>query len=201
MFHPASLLLVWGVSVLAIQQLDLSAAAVATFCVLLIAAWVSRPRLLKILHRTRWLFLSLLVLFPWLTPGVRLEGHWAVLGVSVEGVEMAVEHGLRLLAILAMLSLLLNRLDHADLVAGLFMLMAPMARLGLDRQRIAVRLMLTLEYAVEGGSGGWRGLLSGVPATDLAPRCLVLNNPDWKRGDSALVVLAVAVAVLLRSLG
>lgn len=198
MFHPASLLLAWGLGVLAIQQLDLLSVAIAVVPTLLVAAWVDRPRLWKILYRTRWLFLSLLVLFPWLTPGVRLEGHWAILGASVEGMEMAAEHGLRLLAVLAMLSLLLSRLDHAGLVAGIFTLMAPVARLGFDRQRVAVRLMLTLEYAAEGGEVGWRGLLAEAQESAAPLRRLTLNCPAWGGVDSLLVVLVLAAA--LRSL-
>jgi hypothetical protein len=53
----------------------------------------------------------------------------------------------RLLSVLSGLAILLTLLSQARLIVGLYSLMYPLSWFGLSRERFAVRLALTLEYA------------------------------------------------------
>jgi energy-coupling factor transport system permease protein len=53
----------------------------------------------------------------------------------------------RLLAAIASLAVLLDRLHRQQLIAGLYALFVPLWLIGLSREQVAVRLALTLHYA------------------------------------------------------
>lgn len=143
--HPASVILLGLACLLAASSrsdipllvLGLGSVAAALVC--------SRPHLLRILRRSRWLLLTMLALFGWMTPGTPLPG---VPGLTQEGLLLAAENIARLLIAIAAVSILLTVLAPAGLVSGMRSLLAPLGGVGGFRDRLAVRLMLTLE-AVE----------------------------------------------------
>lgn len=110
-----------------------------------IAFVFSREHLMRILRRSRWLLLTMLLLFGWMSPGTALP---LLPGATMEGLLLAAENVARLLIAIATVSVLLAVLPPAALVSGMRTLLAPLASLGDFRDRLAVRLMLTLE-AVE----------------------------------------------------
>ncbi len=102
----------------------------------------ARRHFLIILRRSRWLLLTMLVLFGWMTPGTPIP----VLPMATqEGLGLAAEHIARLLLAIATVAVLLSCLSTVELVSGLRTLLAPLAPLRGFRDRLAVRLMLTLE--------------------------------------------------------
>ena len=110
---------------------------------LILAALIAAPSDLHLLlRRSRWLLLTMLVMFGWLTPGTPLPG---IPGASQEGLLLAVDNIARLLIALAALAMLLKGLDHPRIVVGMRALLAPIELLGFSRDRIAVRLALTLQ--------------------------------------------------------
>jgi NADH-quinone oxidoreductase subunit M len=66
---------------------------------------------------------------------------WAP-GASIEGLQLAAEHGGRLLIALCALALMLRRLSPVQLVSGIRSLLAPFLFIGIPRDRLAVRLAL-----------------------------------------------------------
>ena len=66
---------------------------------------------------------------------------------SREGLTDGVLQLTRLQAALAGLAILLDRLHRQQLIAGLYTLFAPLRLVGVSRERVAVRLALTLQYA------------------------------------------------------
>lgn len=103
----------------------------------------ARRHFLIILRRSRWLLLTMLMLFGWMTPGTAVPG---LPMATREGLSLAAEHVARLLLAIATVSgAAPSRLSPAELVSGLRTLLAPLAPLGGFRDRLAVRLMLTLE--------------------------------------------------------
>ncbi|MDZ4252959.1 MAG: CbiQ family ECF transporter T component [Sulfuritalea sp.] len=108
----------------------------------LAALTVATAHLRLLLRRSRWLMLTMLVMFGWMTPGTPLP---AIPGASQEGLLLAAESLARLLIALCTVALLLKTLAPNQLVAGMRSLLAPLALLGISRDRIAVRLALTLE--------------------------------------------------------
>lgn len=198
-FHPASLLLFWAAAVVALQALPLPATLAATVLSTALAGIFGRRLFLRLLFRSRWLFLTMGLLFLWLSPGIRLPEPWGSLGMTREGLEFALEHMGRLATLLALLALLLTRLDHRGVVVGFHRLLAPLGDREL-RRAVAVRLMLTLE-TVAGDEGGraWRSLLgdeaptavAGAPALETG---LSLATPPWRGRDSLLTAAAVLAA-------
>lgn len=166
--NPASLLLAWLALALAMQWLPLPALMGATVLVLPAVWRFSRRRLLILLRRARWLLLSIALLFALATPGAALPGPAGMLGLTYEGILLAATHVLRLTLLLALLALLLDHLGIPALVSGLYLLLKPFGE-SRARRRLALRLLLVLEYVENSGSTEkkhWRDSLN--PQGELA---------------------------------
>jgi len=146
-FHPAAQILTWCVLVGILQTLALQALLIAGGLVLLAGFALSRMKFMHLLRRTRWIMLSLLLVYACSTPGQPLLDGLGMYSPSREGLIDGVLQLMRLLAALAGLAILLDRLHRLQLIAGLYALFAPLQWLGLSRERLAVRLALTLHYA------------------------------------------------------
>jgi energy-coupling factor transporter transmembrane protein EcfT len=108
---------------------------------------LSAHKLRQLLRRTRWIMLSLLLVYAYSTPGQPLLEAFGMFSPSREGLGDGVLQLTRLLSALAALAILLDRLHRQQLIAGLYTLLAPLQLLGMSRERVAVRLALTLHYA------------------------------------------------------
>ena len=164
-FHPAAQILAWGLLVVAMQAMALDMLLIAAGLTLLGAFAVSRRKFMQLVRRTRWILLSLLLIYAWSTPGQALLDGLGVFSPTREGLIDGTQQLTRLLAALAALAILLDRLHRQHLIAGLYTLFAPLQWLGLSRERFAVRLALTLHYAEVAmlrGKGGWQGALNGL---------------------------------------
>lgn len=140
--HPASVILL-GLAVLLAasfrQGIEIVLGAVALAVVALL---VAPARLRQLVRRSRWLLLTMLVMFGWLTPGTPLPN---VPGATGEGLSLAADNIARLMVALSIVALMLHALSPPQLVAGIRSLMMPLALLRISRDRIAVRLALTLK--------------------------------------------------------
>jgi energy-coupling factor transport system permease protein len=146
-FHPAAQILTWCLLVAIMQFLTLEILLVAAGFVLLFALLRSAHKLMQLLRRTRWIMLSLLLIYAYSTPGQPLLNALGIFSPSREGLSDGVLQLTRLLAALAGLAILLDRLHRQQLIAGLYTLLAPLQLIGVSRERVAVRLALTLHYA------------------------------------------------------
>lgn len=133
------------VAVLQVLTLGTLLAVVGIFLVL--ALLVSARKLMQLLRRTRWIMLSLLLIYAYSTPGQPLLEVLGIFSPSREGLTDGVLQFTRLLAALAGLAILLDHLHRQQLIAGLYTLLAPLQLIGVSRERVAVRLALTLHYA------------------------------------------------------
>ena len=146
-FHPAAQILTWCLLVAIMQFLTLEILLIAAGFVLLFALLRSAHKLMQLLRRTRWIMLSLLLIYAYSTPGQPLLDALGIFSPSREGLSDGVLQLTRLLAALAGLAILLDRLHRQQLIAGLYTLFAPLQLIGVSRERVAVRLALTLHYA------------------------------------------------------
>lgn len=146
-FHPAVQILTWCLLVVVMQALKPGVLLIAAGLILLCAFVVSGRKFMQLLRRTRWIMLSLLLVYAYSTPGQPLMEVIGMLSPSREGLIDGVLQLMRLLVALAGLAILLDRLHRQQLIAGLYTLFAPLQWLGLSRERLAVRLALTLHYA------------------------------------------------------
>lgn len=186
--HPASLILLWLALLAAVATrngpLLLLTCLLLTLCALFRAA----THLRRLLRRSRWLLLTLCIVFIWMTPGIPLP---FIPGASSEGLYLAVEHSARLLLALASLALILQALTPVQLVAGMHSLLTPWRWLGISPDRMAVRLMLTLEE-VEAARDidAQAGKAESVPAD-------ILRLPQANAGISDVVLGLASFALLM----
>jgi energy-coupling factor transporter transmembrane protein EcfT len=146
-FHPAAQILTWCVMVVSMQAMALGPLLMTAGLILLVAFSISRHKFIQLLRRTRWIMLSLLLIYAYSTPGQSLSDSLGMFGPSREGLLDGVLQLARLLAALAGLAILLDHMRRQQLIAGLYTLFAPLKWIGLSRERFAVRLALTLHYA------------------------------------------------------
>ncbi len=183
--HPASLILLGFAALLAAARHEGLVLALGCLGLTLVALIVAASHMHLLLRRSRWLLLTMLLMFGWLTPGTPLA---SIPGASQEGLLLAAENLARLLIALSTVALLLNVLRPPELVAGIRSLLAPLAWLNISRDRIAVRLALTLNEVESPNAGDGGG--SGCMATSLA---LPASVPG--AADLALGALAAALVI------
>ncbi len=107
-------------------------------------------RLARLLRQARWLLLSIVLLYAWMTPGTPLlAGLAAGWQPSREGVALALHQLGVLVVLIAAAGLLLNSQGEQRLVAGLLQLLWPLRRIGMPTERFAVRLVLTLSAVAQ----------------------------------------------------
>ncbi|TXT24144.1 MAG: hypothetical protein FD134_1711 [Gallionellaceae bacterium] len=169
--HPAALIFLWASYTLALQSLQTAALLLVGLPLLLAATLLAGRRLLTLLRRTRWIMLSLLLIYAYATPGEAVWAPLAQFSPTHEGLGDGMLQLCRLLFVLAGLSILLHLLSQQQLVSGLYTLGYPLSFVGLSRERLAVRLALTLHYAESAmldASANWRTriehMLSPAPA-------------------------------------
>lgn len=201
--HPASLIMIWLAFALCLPWLrtaDLAVMAALFFIPLLIRR---SPEFLKLLRRTRWLMISLILVYAFATPGVAVLPHLGAYSPSREGLFSGGLQSLRLVALLAGLAILLATMPRDRILAGLYFLLRPLARMGVDVDRVAARIWLTLHYAEQTKperSGEWRTCLrSALAGGDDARQTIRLEVGRLYWRDYLILlcfVLALAFLVL-----
>ncbi|GAB1393564.1 hypothetical protein MASR1M60_17270 [Rhodocyclaceae bacterium] len=194
MFHPASLLLTWAGYALALQWCHWTWLLPLLLLTALLAFGLAARRSRQLLWRTRWLLLSLLLLFLLATPGEYLPGLAGQWGVTREGLGQGTEQISRLLILLLSLALLHEYLGNQGLMTGLYWLLQPFAW----RDVTVVRLMLVLEYVEQRSSvSAWRQWFADeavLPEVVDGDACLIVQQPmAWQ---DRLLILSLAVVLL-----
>lgn len=202
-FHPATQILTWCLLVVLLQFLTFDSLLFAAGSILMCAVFVSGQKFAQLLRRTRWVMLSLMVIYAWSTPGQALVETLGVYSPSREGVIDGLSQLSRLLAALAGLAMLLDRLHRMQLISGLYTLFAPLQWIsgywfkGL-RDRFAVRLALTLHYAEVAmlrGKGGWQDTLNGLFESH-GEETQTLELPIYHFGYGDALLLCGALSLL-----
>ncbi len=199
--HPASLIMIWLAFALCLPWLrtaDLSVMAALFFIPLLIRR---SPEFLKLLRRTRWLMISLILVYAFATPGVAVLPLLGAYSPSREGLLSGGLQALRLVALLAGLAVLLAAMPRNRILAGLYFLLRPLARMGVDVDRVAARIWLTLHYAEQtkpGRSGEWRTCLrSALAGGDDARQTIMLEVGRLYWRDYLILLCAVFALAFL----
>ena len=208
LLHPASLILIWLAFAFCVPWLrpaELSAIVLLFSLPLLLRHSV---QYFKLLSRSRWLLISLILVYAFVTPGVAAIAILGAYSPSQEGLLSGFIQALRLLALLATLALLLASISRDRILAGLYFLLRPFALIGVDIDRVAARIWLTLHYAENAEqtgpsrSGVWRERLqaalhgSGHEMTGIE---LEIGRLSWT--DYAVLLCASLVFGLLLARG
>lgn len=187
MLHPTVRLVAWGGVAALVQWLPLGSLLPACAAAVVAGLSAAPERMGLLLKRARWLIASLVLLFALATPGVYLLPALGSLGPTEEGMRLGLEHLLRLVFVLASLAVLLQMTGLEGLVTGLYGLIWPLSWLGLDRGRVALRLMLVMQYVEQSPPGRqWREWLQGEIASG-EPMRLRLQAVPLRAADFAVL--------------
>ncbi len=99
----------------------------------------------NMLCRMRWLFISILVTYLWFTPGVPFVPLLQEYSPTVEGAAEGLLRIATLSLIVIQVNLLLQTTSREELVGAIHWLTGPLRLIGLDRDRLALRIVLILD--------------------------------------------------------
>jgi energy-coupling factor transporter transmembrane protein EcfT len=98
------------------------------------------------IKRLKWFFLVLIIIFAFNTPGEHVLISSAIISPTYEGLLAGSTQALRIVVMLASVSLILACNTRQKLISGFYFLFSPLKYLGLEVGRFAARLWLTLHY-------------------------------------------------------
>ncbi|MES2366687.1 MAG: CbiQ family ECF transporter T component [Pseudomonadota bacterium] len=145
--HPATAIVLWLFFVVWLEFVQPVMLIVAALGLMPWLRGVTLNQFLRYLRRTRWLLLTLLMIYAYTLPGENISAVLGSFSPSVQGLQYGILRLVRLILLLAALSILMIHTPRNDLLLGLFRILCPLQLLGVDAERIAVRLWLTLHYA------------------------------------------------------
>lgn len=189
--HPMTRLIVWLQLLVVVQFLNGSALVVAGLLSPLVGLRALR-RGGQLVWRTRWLLLSLFVVFSW---GVAGEPLWSgAISPTREGALQALTHLGRLVLVLIAVAAFLEFLPLPDLLVATHALLRPLRRVGFSPDRGLVRLALVLHYVETlPRPRDWRSLLmSPAPAVSEVVE-VDRRSKNWL--DYALILLCGGLAI------
>lgn len=186
--HPAVRVLCLVALASALPAMSLVALAILCLLGVLVYLRLAPAAMMRLrmgVIRLRWLLLAIFVLYAGFTPGEPLAA--ALPGLSREGLAEGLRRALVLLDLLVLVYLLLALTPVAELVDAIRLLLAPLRLIGVDPQRVGLRLALALD-----GVGEMQARLKGYAragggAWDRAAR-LIEDIEHRAEGDTAAVV-------------
>lgn len=189
--HPVVQLYIWLGLVIAAQFLNIQIIILLCIVLTIWSSIVSGGRFLQLLSKARWILIAVFVIFAYTTHGELLWVELGVFSPVSEGVLQGLLQVARLVIALAGLAILLTHLTRSRLVAGLYVWLAPLELFGLSRQRVAVRLALTLDYAehaMHEAGENWRGNIERMLELDTKKSGVIeLDVEDFTGRDYFLV--------------
>lgn len=187
--HPSCALFIWLVAVLGIQFSSYPAIATVMVTALVVGSQSVRTWF-GYVRRARWLLLSLWLILAYNTAGEAfMDLPWAP---TEEGIAVANLQSVRLVAMLAFLACLFSSLGLGGVVSGLWGGLRPLSGLGLDIERLVVRLSLVLEnLQTPQPKGAWRQMLHAHSGMIVGPATLRIDVPLWQARDTLIVLIAV----------
>lgn len=130
-------------------QLFFSLAVLVLFYLLVrstAALWQSSWQMLR---RMRWLFLSMLVIYCWFTPGQVVFPLISDYSPTWQGLLMAGYRIGSLVVIVVAVNIVIKSTPREQVTAGLLWLLTPLRYVGLPHERLAVRIVLTFNMISE----------------------------------------------------
>jgi energy-coupling factor transporter transmembrane protein EcfT len=144
--HPSLRILALLLLAASVQFLHAVTLLVIGIILFIIALLLHASLLRGMLYRSRWLLLTLLLIFAFTTPGEYLEWWYFSIAPTYEGISLGMLQAGRLVIMLTGLSILLGTTPRDALMAGIFPLLSPLRGIGLSPERFTARLWLTIHY-------------------------------------------------------
>ncbi len=195
--HPAVQILVWITLAIAAQVLPAVGLALMTVLLFISAVKLNARQLFSLIRRTRWILFSLLLIYAYTTPGAALVSEFGLYSPTKEGLMDGLLQLARLLSMLSGLAILLSLLTQAQFISGIFALALPVTWFGMSRERIAVRLALTLQYAeptMREAADDWKhAIKNALSSAQEAEQHLILDRNSLKAVDVICLLLCAAL--------
>lgn len=188
--HPGARILLAILSALALPGLSFFYLLILSF-ILLLFSWRQPGRVLRLIHRSRWLLLGLILVYAYQLPGAPLLAGWDW-SPSQAGLQAGLVQAWRLVLLLLLIDGLVLRLPLEALLAGLVSLAYPLRAVGVPVEAAVVRLGLTLHaLAHPPAPSGHKGLLPDVDlASGKLPDRFVMKLHAWRWPDGLSLLLA-----------
>lgn len=194
MLHPVTLLISWFAFALGLQWMPVAWLISVSLSCLVIATVVAAERTFNLLRRSRWLFLSLAVLYFLVTPGEYVPGFIGDMGVTYEGLHIGGEQIARLLAMLTSLALLHQVIGTSGLLGGFHWLLRPFPW----REATVVRLLLVLEHVEQKRPVRWREwLMPDGKAEEAQAESLTLSLPGFHWRDKVILMAVCGILLMV----
>ena len=148
--------------------------------------------------------------FAFNTPGEHVKGWPFLFDPTYEGIHAGLLQALRMIVLLAILSLIMTLNTRQQLIAGFYFLLLPLKYAGLKVERFAARLWLTLHYvesnhqqnAHEGFLNQLKTFANNSTQDNLNDDCLdvdiLFNIPNFSKLD--IIVFLLFILVILYAL-
>ena len=98
------------------------------------------------LKRFRWLFLVMIIIFSFNTPGEHIQSWPFSISPTYEGAIAGIKQILRIAVMLMAISWMMTANTRHQLISGFYFMFSPLKLLGLEAERFSARLWLTLHY-------------------------------------------------------
>lgn len=176
------------------------------FCALLVicAVKLNFKKFLRVIKRTKWLLISILIIYAFTTPGEYIQQFPTNFAPTYEGSNLGLLQVAKLLIALAALNLLFATSSIESLMAGLYMLLSPLKLFGLNIERFTARLMLTLDYVEELIAENNQKFIfhqldkiDSISETDNIEKEIVLVLPFFRWIDKFLLVIFIGAVLSL----
>jgi energy-coupling factor transporter transmembrane protein EcfT len=197
--HPSVRIVLLMLLAVTVQFMALQALVIAGSALVAMAIYWHVGLLRKILYRSRWLMMTLLLVYAFATPGEYVRGWDAGIAPTYEGLREGMLQAGRLAMMLTALALLLGTTQRPDLMAGIYRLLLPLQSLGVPADKFTARLWLTLHYVEleqpreKTAFGSWFDTISTAgsrPAIDTVR----FDLPGFTLLDGVVLLLAASLA-------
>jgi energy-coupling factor transporter transmembrane protein EcfT len=129
-----------------VNQLNLKTLFIILCIFIAIIIFTKTRQFLRAIKRFKWFFLVMVVIFAFNTPGEHLVDWPFAISPTYEGMIAGITQTLRIIAMLATLSIILAVNTRQQLISGFYFIFSPLKYMGLEVERFAARLWLTLHY-------------------------------------------------------
>ena len=183
--HPLTRLAAWLVTALAVPSLH--APALAAGVIALAVFGIRESDVGRGWLRSRWLFVSLLIVYVGVDPATMRWGFYA------EGINAAIEQIARLAIMIGLLAVLFPKRAVDELVYAIYLVLKPLRRLGISAERIALRIGLTMQFAMREQSRDLLSRLESEHTIDSAS--VLLHTRPIRHADYLFGIILTALVM------
>ncbi len=166
---------------------------------------IKNNQFIRSIKRLKWFFLVLIIIFAFNTPGKHVLISSTSISPTYEGLLAGSTQALRIMVMLAALSLVLACNTRPQLISGFYFLFTPLKYFGLSVERFAARLWLTLHYVETQQTNNKQGFIESLKNMSSAFTNESMHDdvdinlalPEFTLIDYALIALLAALLLSL----